>query len=134
MLEPPKFIVSTSLHSNDAGDPAILGTSTTAEGSSSNPASAVSSTPFGAFVAVVFIASASSSGTMFTTNSPRASMFDSVSFSSRSGAFEKLIATIGGSDDTILKNENGEAFTVPAASRETTHAIGRGRITDASSL
>ena len=60
--------------------------------------------------------------------------FVSESLPSRSEAAEKLIATSGGSDDRILKNEYGAALTSPAASFETTHAIGRGKITDANSL
>ena len=76
---------------------------------------------------VVFMRSARSSLTMFTTNSPVSSTFRSVSLRSplwglRPGAKQM----VGGRVVTPVKNENGARFAIPSGEIVDTQAIGRG--------
>jgi hypothetical protein len=97
----------------------------------SRPASSISSTSGGAFVAVTFIASRFASSTVEMVNSPVSRIARKVSFIATPGrALSEPIpnASKGGSETIALKHENGAAFRLPFASTVTTHAIGRGVI------
>ena len=85
-------------------------------------------------MAVMFIASATSSETRFTTNSPVSRIFPRVSFGHGGLWLPIPTPTTGGSPEKALKNEKGAAFTTPFLSRLTTQAIGRGVTVDTSSL
>src|SRR3546814_7297956 len=62
--------VSNSLHSIETGAEAMRGAATTLDGTTLMPASAISSNSAGASMQVKLMASASSSATRLTTNSP----------------------------------------------------------------
>ena len=73
----------------------------------------------------MFIASAISSLTMFTTNSPQARMFRAVSLGP-SGRFSIDTASVGGLPVTPMKKENGATLKDPSAPTVDTNAMGRG--------
>ena len=103
------------------------------DGDSSRPASRDSSTPAGKSTAVTFIRPACGADTRLTVNSPRSAMLRAVSLGA-SPRTPMPTQISGGSPDIRLKNENGATFVVPAASRDTIQAMGRGTIAAVSSL
>ena len=108
---------------------ADLGGRTVTDGSAVTHANSNSFISGGASTDDKFIASASSSLTMFTTNSPVARTLLSVSlvFPSTPRIMGQN-TTVGGLEQTTLKNENGARFGRPRSSMLEIQPIGRGRI------
>ena len=116
------------------GDSDTLGTDTNSEASAVSPANSNSFTSDGCSPAVVFMASAMSSTTTLTTNSPVASTFARASFDFHSACRATPMTTVGGVYDTALKNEKGARFATPSPETVETRAIGRGTITPVRTL
>ncbi len=92
-----------NLHSKATGEATMRGGLIFTEGAVSSPASFNSSTPTGASMLVIFMASAVPSVTRFTTNSADVRMLWLVSLSRFSGWLCTPTTTIGGSTPMTLK-------------------------------
>src|ERR1051325_8609651 len=132
-LPPRKFGLTCtiwwSLHSMLTRDSFTRAGFTRSLGTGVSPESANSSTSGGYSPEHAFIFSAKSSLTMFTTNSPVASIFTSVSFLGRSPPRimgQKQIT--GGFALITVKKLKGARLRTPCALNVETKAIGRGRI------
>jgi hypothetical protein len=69
------------------------------------------------------------STTVFITKSPVSSILDRVSFSLSLVCRFIDTTTVGGTEQTALKNENGAKFRTPELEMLETNAIGRGTTT-----
>src|SRR5262249_18641011 len=128
-VEFPSPIVLCTTHSNATGDPATRGGFTRKLASCSTPTASNSLIPCGKFVAVALTCSNSPSGARFTTNSPVSSTFRSESLRPT-----EVNCTTGGATAATVKNECGARFAAPSWPTVDTQAIGRGTITEVSSL
>ena len=81
----------------------------------------------------MFIAGATSSETMFTVNTPVASARETVSLG-RSVCRPPEKITVGGLDETRLKNEKGARLLVPSSRLVPIQPMGRGTMRPESSL
>lgn len=112
--------------SRAAGAAATRGGATSTDGAVARPASANSSTSGATIAEVASTASASWRSARFTTNSPVASAFASVSFASPPGRSPAANITVGGRPVSSVKNEKGARLGTPAGDRVLTQAMGRG--------
>src|SRR5262249_15427534 len=128
----PTGTICRTLHSRFTGDSANRGGFTLTDGTVRRPTYSASFSPYGSSLDDRLTCSASDATAAFTTNSPVASTFKSVSFldPSRRRVGEKT--TTGGFDPNALKKLNGARLTRPAGSTVVTHAIGRGVTTPTS--
>jgi hypothetical protein len=83
----------------------MRGTATLVEGAVESPASVISLTPGGKSTAVMFIFSARSAETIFTTNCPVASILATVSFSAPGARGPQPKPTTTGLSEKALKKD-----------------------------
>ena len=110
------------------GAPATRRGFTTSAATESTPNASNSLSPYGSNAEHAFIFSTCANDTRFTTNSPVASIFRTVSFFDPSRRFTGTNINVGGADVTPWKKLNGARFAFPSADSVDTHAIGRGKI------